>query len=178
MDPDNEEPWSLVIGRVTAPFGTKGEVRVMPETDSPERFRSLEEVCLELPDGEQRHCHVRRSRITPKGIILWLAECQDRDQAAALRRALVKVKPTMAVPLPEGRYWIHQIIGLRVLTEAGEDLGEVTEVIRSPANDVYVTPTAMIPALRHVVRSIDLDAGRMIVSLPLEYDSSSEGGDR
>jgi 16S rRNA processing protein RimM len=178
LSPENEEPWSLAIGRVTAPFGTKGEVRVKPETDFPERFHSLEEVCLELSDGQQRQCRVRRSRITPKGIILTLAECQNRDQAAALRSAWVKIKPSMAVPLAEGRYWIHQIVGLRVLTEDGEDLGEVTEVISSPANDVYVTPTAMIPALRQVVRRVDLEAGRMIVCLPPEYESPSEGGDR
>jgi len=178
LNPENEEPWSLVIGRVTAPFGTKGEVRVKPETDFPERFGSLEEVCLELPDGEQRPCRVRQARITPKGIILSLAECRNRDQAAALRSAWVKIKPSMALPLAEGSYWIHQIVGLRVLTEDGEDLGEVTEVITSPANDVYVTPTAMIPALRQVVRTIDLEAGRMIVSLPPEYESPSEGGDQ
>ena len=169
-----EEPWSLVIGQVTAPFGTRGAVRVKPETDFPERFRDLQEVCLELPNGEERFFHVTEARITPKGILLGLAECQDRDQAGALRRSWVKVKPSMAVPLPEGRYWVDQIIGLRVFTEEGKDLGEITEVIRAPANDVYVTPSAMIPAVRQIVREIDLQGGRMVVSLPEEYESPSQ----
>jgi len=171
---EREEPWSLVIGRVTAPFGTKGAVRVKPETDFPERFRDLEEVCLELLEGQERRCHVAAARITPKGIILSLQECQDRDQAAALRGAWVKVRPSMAPPLPEGSYWVHQIIGLRVFTEEGEDLGEVTEVILSPANDVYVTPAAMIPAVREMVRKIDLETGCMVVSLPPEYGREDE----
>ncbi len=170
--PENEEPWSLVVGRVTAPFGTRGEVRVRPETDFPERFQKLGEVCLELPNGEERVVRVARARITPKGILVKLDGYDDRDAVEGLRRAFVKVKPSMAAPLPEGSYWIHEIIGLRAVTEEGRDLGEVTEVLRSPANDVYVTESAMIPAVREVVREIDLEKGRMIVALP-----EGEGGE-
>ncbi|MCJ7822519.1 MAG: ribosome maturation factor RimM, partial [Armatimonadetes bacterium] len=64
----NEEPWSLVIGRVTGPFGTGGEVRVRAETDFPERFLELGDVCLELPDGEERMVRVEGARLTAKGI--------------------------------------------------------------------------------------------------------------
>jgi 16S rRNA processing protein RimM len=167
-----EEPWSLVVGRVTAPFGTKGEVRVRPETDFPERFGKLREVCLELPNGEEQVVRVLAARTTPKGIILALQGIGDREQAGGLRRALLKVKQSMAAPLPEGAYWVHEIIGLRAVTEEGKDLGEVTEVIQSPGNDVYVTPSAMIPAVHEVVREIDLEGGRMIVSLPPEDEPS------
>ena len=174
MADEREEPWSLVIGRVTAPFGTKGAVRVIPETDFPQRFRDLNEVSLELPNGQEKRFHITQARLTPKGVLLTFQECRDREEAAALRGAWVKVKPGMAVPLPEGSYWVHHIVGLRAFTEEGEDLGEVTEVIRSPANDVYVTAKAMIPALRQVVREIDLERRRMVVSLPREYESEQE----
>jgi len=169
-----EEPWSLVIGRVTAPFGTKGAVRVRPETDFPERFGDLEQVCLELRTGEERLFQVQGTRLTAKGILLTVAGCTDRDQAGELRRAWVKVKPSMAVPLPQGSYWVHDIVGLRAVTPEGEDLGEVTEVLRTPANDVYVTDSAMIPALRQVVREIDLQKRRMIVSLPAGESSQED----
>lgn len=167
-----EEPWTLVVGQVVAPFGTRGAVRVRPETDFPGRFRCLEEVCLELPDGEERVYRVREARLTPKGVILLLAGCDDRNCAEALRRAWVKVRPSMAVPLPEGCYYVHQIIGLRAVTEDGRDLGEIVEVIRSSANDVYVTPSAMIPAVREFVREVDLRGGRIVVSLPAEYEQT------
>jgi 16S rRNA processing protein RimM len=170
--PGNEEPWSLVIGRVAAPFGTRGEVRVRAETDFPERFRELGDVCLELADGEERVVRVAGARLTPKGILVKLVGYDDRDSVEGLRRALLKVKPSMAAALPEGSYWVHEIIGLRAFTEEGRDLGEITEVLRSPANDVYVTESAMIPAVREVVREIDLEKGRMIVALPEE-----EGGE-
>jgi 16S rRNA processing protein RimM len=171
---DKEEPWSLVIGRVTAPFGTRGELRVRPETDLPERFQELEQVCLERPDGEPLITRVRSARVTPKGVLLAVAAASNRQQAEALRNAWVKIKPSMALPLPEGAYYLHQILGLHVFTDDGRDLGEVTEVISTAANDVYVTPKAMIPALRDVVREVDLEGGRMVVSLLPEDTASTE----
>jgi 16S rRNA processing protein RimM len=166
--PDSQEPCDLVIGQVVAPFGIQGEVRVRPETDLPERFAGLPRVCLELPSGEERVVGLRRARVTPKGVLLLLEGCQTRDQAIALRGAWVKIRESMAAPLGDGQYYVHQIIGLRAYTAEGRDLGEIIEVIRSPANDVYVTEAAMIPALREVVREIDLERGRMVVSLPPE----------
>ena len=166
--PQPEEPWDLVIGRVMAPFHNRGEVRVRPETDFPHRFHHLAQVCVELPGGEERLLQVRRVRLTPKGILLHLHGCDTRDQAASLRGAWIKIRKTMAQPLPEGSYYIHQIIGLHAITDDGRDLGEITEVIRSPAHDVYVTESAMIPALHTVVREINFDQGRMLVSLPPE----------
>lgn len=173
--PEEREPWSLVIGRVTAPFGIKGAVRVKPETDFPERFQETDEVCLELPTGEARVFRVRRARRTPKGVLLELDGCADRTQAEQLRRSWVKVKPSMAVELPEGSHWVHEIIGLRVVTEEGADLGEVTEVVRTPAHDVYVTPSTAIPAVSEIVREVDLERGRIVVRpLPEEPDRGAE----
>ncbi len=169
-----EEPWDLVIGQVAAPFGIHGALRVRPETDRPERFHDLEEVCLELPSGEERVCRIRSARLSPKGVILTLAGCEDRDSAAALRRAWIKIKRSGAIPLPPGSYWAHDVIGLRLVTEEGEDLGEVTEIIRGPGHDVYVTPKTMIPAVREVVKQIDLDARRMIVSPLAEEEPEPE----
>ena len=166
MPEKEEEPWDLVIGQVTAPFGLQGEVRVRPETDFPERFLKLRQVCLELPNGEERLYTISHTRIIPKGVLLSLEGCTSLGEAEGLRRAWVKVKQSMAVKLPQDSYWLHDIIGLQVVTESGDDLGEVTEVIRTPGNDVYVTPKAMIPAVRAIVRQIDLEKRRMVVSLP------------
>jgi 16S rRNA processing protein RimM len=163
-----EEPWDLVIGRVTAPFGVDGEVRVRPETDFPDRFLTLKQVCLELPDGSERLLIIARARLTAKGVLLQFKGCSGRAEAEPLRGALLKIKQSMAVALPPDSYWLHELIGLQVVTEEGEDLGEVIEVIRAPGNDVYVTPKAMIPALRQVVRGVDVKARRMLVSLPPE----------
>ena len=164
--PANEEPWDLVVGQVTAPFGIKGEVKVRPETDLPERFAQLREVRLEFPTGEERPARIRHARVVPQGVLITFDGCRDRPGAEALRGAWVKIKQSMALPLPEGSYYLHQLVGLRVVTEDGRELGEITEVLKYPANDVYVTPQVMIPALQQVVRRIDLEEKLMVVSLP------------
>jgi 16S rRNA processing protein RimM len=148
---------------------------VRPETDFPERFGRLREVRLELPTGEERRAHVTGARLTAKGVLLWLEGVTDRDQAGELRGAWVKIRKSMAEPLPEGSYYVHQILGLRAVTENGQELGEITEVIRTRANDVYVTPKAMIPALKQVVRQVDLEGGRIVVCLPPEELLGAEG---
>lgn len=168
MGQASEEPWDLVIGQITAPFGIKGEVRVRPETDYPERFLGLEQVCLELPSGEERRERVAGAAVTPKGVRLRLARCTSRSDAEHLRGAWLKISKSQAVPLPADSFWVHDIIGIKVVSDQGEDLGEVTEVIRAAGNDVYVTPGAMIPAVREVVKKVDLQQRRMIVSLPKE----------
>ncbi len=177
MAAEEKEPWDLVIGQVTAPFGVEGALRVRPETDFPERFGDLDQVCLELPSGEERLCSVRRARVTAKGVTLVLVGCDDREAAASLRGALVKIRQSMSAPLPEGSFWVHDIVGLRVVTEQGEELGEVTEVIRTPGNDVYVTAQTLVPAVREVVRKIDLEEGVIVISpLPEEAQVQDEAG--
>jgi 16S rRNA processing protein RimM len=141
---------------------------VRPETDFPERFPGLARVCLELPCGDERVVAVRRARVTPKGVLLLLEGCETRDQAAALRGAWVKITASMAAPLGDGRYYLHQIMGLHVYAEDGRDLGEIVEIIRGPANDAYATEVTVIPALRGVAREVDLERRRMVVSLPPE----------
>jgi len=168
-----EEPWDLAVGQVTAPFGIKGEVRVRPETDYPERFLDLGEACLELPSGEQLLKRIEDARVSPGAIVLRFSGSHTREAAEALRGAWVKIKRSQAVSLPENSYWVDDIIGMKVVTTEGDDLGAVTDVIRSPGNDVYVTPKAMIPAVRHVVQRVDLANREMVVSLP--KDEATEG---
>jgi 16S rRNA processing protein RimM len=173
---DSQEPWNLVVGQVVAPFGIRGQVKVRPETDVPARFRLLDEVCLELAGGEQRMARIRSVHVSPKGLTVQFEGCRDRAGAEALRGAWVKIRESMALPLREGSFYIHDLIGVHVFADDGRDLGEISEVIQSPGNDVYVTSHAMIPALRQVVREVDLAARCMVVSLPPE-EEADEGGD-
>jgi 16S rRNA processing protein RimM len=105
--------------------------------------------------------------------LLQLAECKDRDAAQAMRGALVQVPLEEAIPLEEGEYFEHQILGLEVWTSAGEHLGTVEEIIYTGSNEVYVVrgPGAekqdiLIPAIEDVVLQVDPEAGRLIVELP------------
>jgi len=159
----------LAVGRIGAPHGVRGQVRVEPLTDYPERFARLGEVCLELSDGRRRRAVVEGGSPGARGrVVLKFKGCDDRAAVEDLRGAYVLIPRAEAVELPSGHYFVDDIVGLEVVTTSGERLGAVREVIRTGANDVYVTDRGMVPATREVVRRIDLAAGAMVVELPEE----------
>ncbi|MBC7224398.1 MAG: 16S rRNA processing protein RimM [Anaerolineae bacterium] len=162
------EPKYLAIAQIVAPHGIRGEVRAVILTDFPERFALLETVYL----GEEgRAVRLEGYRFHRGQVLLKLEGCDTRSQAEELRQVLVQVPVSEAMPLPEGTYYVHQIVGLEAWTEEGQFLGEVTEVLETGANDVYVLQGGpygeiLVPALESVVLEIDLEEGRMLVRLP------------
>lgn len=164
-----ERAW-VSIGQVTAPHGLQGEVRVYPLTDVEGRFHDVERVYL-LPEGvaTRRVVHVERAVYRRNLVIVKLREVNDIDEAETLRGALVQVPVEEVAPLPEGTYYVFQLVGLRVETVDGAPVGRIIDVItNSAANDVYVVERpdaqpALIPAVRHIVREIDIEKGRMTI---------------
>ena len=157
----------LAVGRILRPHGIRGEMLMEIATDFPEHLEEHETVYL----GEAAEPHPLRQARPHRGQwLIQLADCLDRESAEAFRGQWVQIRGEQAAPLPAGRYYYHQIVGLEVVTEAGERLGEVTEILETGANDVYVvtgpTGETLLPALSSVVLKVDLDAHRMTVHLP------------
>jgi 16S rRNA processing protein RimM len=149
-------------------MGVRGEVKVDLTTDFPDRFTDLETIYV----GPGRHAmRVLRARRHHGRVLLSLEAVEDRDAAAALQGLPLFVPRADAVPLPPGHYYHDQIFGLQVETSLGEPLGHIVEILVTGSNDVYVVQgergEVLIPALKEVVRSIDLAAGRMVVE-PVE----------
>lgn len=160
------EPQFLVAGHIRAPHGVKGELRVQVLTDFPERFQPGAEVWVgDFPQPFR----VERARFTDDIVRLRLAGVGDRTAAEALRGLDIRVPRGEAMPLPEGTFYIHDIVGLEVWTEEGERLGEVSEVMSLPANDVYVVDSEqgeiLLPAIRDVILDIDIETGRLTVRM-------------
>ncbi len=159
------EPRYLAVGRVLRPHGIRGELRVEILTDYPERVSQLPR--LYVGEGHRPYA-VDGVRFHKGAMLLKLAGCDDRNAAEALRGEMLYVALEDAVPLEEGEYYLFQLEGVEVFTEEGERLGEIVEVLATPgANDVYVVHglrgELLIPAIREVVRSWDLEAGRMVI---------------
>ncbi|HID86899.1 MAG TPA: 16S rRNA processing protein RimM, partial [Anaerolineae bacterium] len=128
-------PRYLVIGRVLAPWGVRGEVKIKILTDWPDRFALLERVYL----GEDLRPYVlERFRLQKGNAIVKLGGCESREAVERLRGQFVQIPVEEAMPLGEDEYYEYQIIGLDVWTKEGEYLGRVREVIYTGANDVYV----------------------------------------
>jgi 16S rRNA processing protein RimM len=119
------------------------------------------------PEDAQRRS-VEGMRFHQQLLLLKLEGCNDRNDAEELRDLLVQIPIDEAAPLEEGEYYHFQLIGVEVMTESGEGLGRVTEVLETGANDVYVVRGSrgevLIPAIESVVRELDLETNRMVVS--------------
>ncbi len=167
------EPRYLVVGQIVAPHGVRGEIKVELLTQDPHRFRLLEQVLIGAEDAEPRPWPLEGYRIHKGRALLRLAGCHDRDTAEGLRGLLVQVPIEEAVPLEEGEYYEHQILGLEVYAAGGECLGSIVEILYTGANEVYVVRgpapgrrEILIPAIESVVLEVDLAAGRLTVELP------------
>lgn len=170
MESTSEKDW-VSIGKVTAPHGLRGEVRVLPLTDVERRFEKLERLFVVTAKGEgvRRPLHVVRVGYRKHMVILGFREVTTVEQAEGLRDALLQVPIDEVAPLPEGSYYVFQLVGLAVYTLAGEYVGRVADVLTEDLpNDVYVVerehgPPALIPAVRQFVRKIDLEEGCIII---------------
>ncbi len=154
----------VVIGKVVAPFGTRGEVKVVILTDFPERFDAGNEVILDLVSGERWRVPIEGSRLQKTGICLKLKGVNTRMDAAALRGVEIVIDESELGELSEDQFYVFQVIGLKVATQDGREQGVVTEVMQGAANDVYITSTGLcIPALKSVVAKIDIKNGLMVI---------------
>jgi 16S rRNA processing protein RimM len=151
----------LAVARVLRPKGLAGAVRVEALTDRPERLAAGEVVWVE---GESAPRHIVEVAWAGRVPVLVLEGVADRTAAEGLAGRYLEAPAT---PLPAGTYYWHQLVGLQALDEEGTELGRVVEVFRAGENEVYriegPTGELLVPALHDVVRSIDLQAGRMII---------------
>lgn len=158
----------ITIGKIIAPHGVRGEVKVLPLTDFPERFQNMKSIWLDL---QGTALDVEKVRVVNDTILVKFKGTDDRDMAEKLRNGLLQVMPDELTPLPEGHFYRFQIIGLAVFDPAGLPLGSVSDILETGANDIYVVKNGqgkelLIPALKKTVHSIDIAAGRMVVEIP------------
>ncbi len=147
-------------------WGYRGELKIEILTDFPERFASLRTVYL---GDDAKSFSVERARLHGKNAaIIKLVGVDSPEAGAKLRDQFVQVPTDEAVPLPEGKLYLYQLVGLKVRTVAGENLGEVTDVLdTSGANDVYVVVgngrEILVPAIPQVIKEINVEEGWMVV---------------
>jgi len=171
-----EEPTHLVVGHVSRPHGTGGEVLVSPLTDHPGSVFAPGVVLLaaleegEEPDPDFPPLRVEAVRTTPRGLLVGFGGVESRDDAERLR-GLYLVRPLQELAdLEEGELFYHQLLGMRVVTVEGLEVGEVTEVYELlPADMLEVRGserTVLVPYTSEVVREVDPEARRIVVDPP------------
>ncbi|QDR80438.1 ribosome maturation factor RimM [Sporomusa termitida] len=161
----------ITIGKIVAPHGVRGDVRIFPLTDFPDRFHALKTVYVENVGQMQ----LESARPHKKFILLKFAGINTMNEAGNLSGKLLKIGREDLVQLPAGQYYIFDIIGLNVFNEEGELLGIITDVLQPGSNDVYVIETQdkqelLVPAIKEVVKQIDIAGKKMLVKLQEEMD--------
>lgn len=158
----------ITIGHITTTQGHRGEVRVYPLTDFPERFKLLKQVFWHK-EGQIRPLTVEKVRYHKKFVILGFQEIENMNQAQELKGGDIQIPPEELMPLPEGHYYLFQIIGLQVFTVEGEYLGTIKDIRPTGSNDVYYLEDpktgkeVLIPAIKEVVQEINCEAGKVII---------------
>ena len=168
------EPQYLTVGRVLRPHGVRGELVIEVLTDFPDALLDKTVYVTQIggedaaPPTRAEVASLRRNR---GRLLVRFAGCDDREAADAFRGRLVQIDASQAEPLAEGRFYQHQIIGLRAISQEGQPLGQVSTILETGANDVYVVRTLdggelLLPAISSVVKRINLETGEMIVHVP------------
>ncbi len=151
---------------IERPRGLRGELKALPLTDFPERFASGARVWI----GAQERT-IAASRWTGDRVYLTVLGIDDRETAETLRGELVEIPDQQRPPADQGLYYVDDIEGLLVNDINGNQFGRIREVLRTGANDVWIVdrgaqPDLLIPALRDVIKEVDLAAGAIVVDLP------------
>ena len=157
----------IVIGKIVAPHGVRGDIRIMPLTDRPEQFLDLSYLLLE--DGRQ--LTVKAARFHKRMVLVSTKEITTMNDAELLRDKKILIRAEDLPPLEEGRFYVADLIGLPVFDEEGKHLGTFKDSITTGSNDVYIVAVPggkdlLIPALKIYVREINLQEKRIVVKLP------------
>ena len=150
------------IGQVLKPQGIRGELKIRPLTDDVSRFKLLKSVLI-----DDKTYQVQSVKYSPDSVFISLSGINDRDTAETFRGKFLFVTRENAVPLPEGRYFIVDLIGCEVKTDLGELVGKVTD-ITSSRTDIFTVATVdnrimRFPFLKDLVNSIDVNEKTVIV---------------
>ena len=167
MENSNNYPNEIIVGSIVGVRGVKGELKIRPETDNPERFKLNSEIWI-----ENTKYLIQNSEVNIKKNLVYLnIGLKDRNSAELKIGQFIKVPITMLPKLQQGKYYQFQIIGLSVFDESNKEIGEVTQILPNQNNDNYVIKNKqneeiIIPSKSEWIKKIDLCNNIMIIELP------------
>ena len=159
----------LQVGVITTTHGVRGEVKVFPTTDDPARFKKLKNVILDT-GKEKIDLEVAGVKFFKNMVILKFKGIDDINDVEKYRKKSLYVTRENAVKLKKNEYFIADLIGLKVESDEGEDLGTLRDVLQTGANDVYVLSKEgeddiLLPAIKECVKEVDIENGTILVHL-------------
>ena len=159
----------LQVGVITSTHGVRGEVKVFPTTDDPERFKTLKHVLLDT-GREKKPLEIQGVKFFKQFVILKFKGIDNINDIERYKRCPLLVTRENAVPLEEDEYFVADMIGMKVITEDGTEFGTLSDVMETGANDVYVIDSkehgeVLMPAIKECVLNVDMESGIITVHL-------------
>jgi 16S rRNA processing protein RimM len=165
--PSSGEPVYLAVGFLRRPHGVYGDILMEVYTDFPERLQAGTRVFL----GEKYvPADIKHIRSHNDGLLIGFIGYETPESVGKLRNLTVYVPTANRPTLPDGRFYHYQLLGVRVVDDAGNELGTLTDIIQTGANDVYVVTSEdgrelLLPAIKDVVLGVDLSAKTITIHL-------------
>ena len=159
----------LQVGAITSTHGIKGEVEVFGKTDDVTRYVDLDEVFLDT-GKELMPLHIAGVKYFKQYVIVKFKEFKDINEIEPYKGKNLYVDREHAVELDEDEFFVADLLGLKVVTDEGEEFGELTDVLFTKANDVYTVTRpdgseVLLPAIEECILDIDLDEEVMTVHI-------------
>jgi 16S rRNA processing protein RimM len=159
----------LELGQIVNTKGLKGEVKVNPFTESIDRFETLDTILIQIKK-ENKEFKIEKVGYQKNQVILKLKGIDIVEEAEKLKNCYILISRDDVEPLPEGTYYIVDLIGLEVFTESGEKLGIVDDIYNTGSNDIYVVKDELgkqklLPGIDEVIKEVNLNDKKIIVNL-------------
>ena len=147
----------IIIGKIGAAHGVRGDMKVYPLTDFPDRFNTIKKAFI-----DDKEINIISTRYQNNFVVMKVKGVNSREEVARYTNKLLKINRSDVPPLNEGEYYSFDIIGLKVINQDDVVLGEIIEILKTGSNDVYITKTPegkqlLIPALKKVVTEINIE---------------------
>ena len=157
------------IGQIVNTFGIKGFVKIVPYTDDLERFEELESVFV-VKNKELIDMQIEEVKYHKNLVLVKFKGIEDINMAEKYKGCYIKIKREKARKLPEGTYFIADLIGMDVYDDKGNLLGKVDDIYNNKSHDIYVVKNdlgkqVLLPSTKEVIQSVDIDNGKIIVHL-------------
>ena len=156
----------IEIGGVVNTHGLRGDLKIQPWCDDPEIFYDLKEIYIDETKYE-----IENARLHKTCVLLKVKGVDSINDAERLKNKTAFVERAALGELPEGTYYICDLLGLRVETKDGKVLGVIDDIIKTGSNDVYVLKSEnskkpiLIPVIDEVVKEVNIEAGYVTVEL-------------
>lgn len=164
----------LEVGKIVNTHGLRGEVKVITWTDCPEVFEDIEYVYIKRR-GEEKKLTLSGVKYQKNNIIVKFNEINSIEEAEGYKNSVLLAEREMLGPLPEGVYYIADLIGCTVYDETTGEIGKVSDVFNTGANDIYEIKregkrAVLVPVIDGVIKKVDIKNKRIDISMPEGLD--------